>query len=238
MLGLGRLARRPRRGSVGSARAAWGLAQPARPYFNPPLSAPVPARRDSGRRRAMARSSRRHSPRDQAADRDRRGPAWRGGVSPPPPLDPRLPGVPRPAGEWALAGATARRALSAPMLQPRPAARQWPPPGRGRGGSAEALAASVPSLRTPPPPVGTRAANQPPRTCPPQPRARRRVGEAPKEPGRKRRRAGTHRAARWGEPRARGVARRETGGGRLSGEGRGGRVCWWPPPARLVYEAL
>lgn len=42
---------------------------------SPPPSAlrSRPGRRDSGRRRAMARSSRRHSPRDQAADRDDAG---------------------------------------------------------------------------------------------------------------------------------------------------------------------
>lgn len=126
MLGLGRLARRPRRSSVGSARAARGLARPARPYFYPPPSAPVPARRDSSRRRAMARSSRRHSPRDQAADRDRRGPAGRGGVSLPPPLGQRLPRVPRPAGRRVSGGGSycppgPERADAAPPTGRRPA---------------------------------------------------------------------------------------------------------------------
>lgn len=168
-----------------SAPSAWlrsaprnsRLAQPARPYFYPPPSVPAPvpapARRDSGSRRALAPSPQRHSPRDQAGGRDRRGPAGRGGVSPPPPLGPEAsPGSPGRPASGRRRRAAAREVPRAPTLRPARAAwsgRRRLPSGRGAGaavGRAEALGASVPSPRTRPPPCGTGPTEETPGTCP------------------------------------------------------------------------
>lgn len=102
------------------------------------------------------------------------------------------------------------------MLRPRPAAREWPSPARGRRGCAEALGASVPSPQTPPPPSGTRLADALPRSCPrssspPLPRARRAGCGRPEKPGRK----GTGSrppTTGWGAPAGQGQGRGPAGG--------------------------